>query len=363
MTQQIAIVGYGFAGQRMDKVLAFARQQNPNRFSPPVLIDEKLGRGVIGESSVYPTLEQAMEAHAFDAAIVAVNEERHFDVLSQLVQSGITRILCEKPLTSTLEDALRLKPQLSNHLFTMNMVERFSPVFDDFFSWQETMSPLRATRVQLFWGKDRIRDKRPTMGVLSEVIHPLDIASYAFGFNGFTIQEGFVHHSDFSSCPDKAVADTLHCKLVSDTDCVVSAHASFAWMERRREMFAHLVSQTGCYIVHFQFDMPRWDCDRLRIYEVSPSNGQRMCLFDKSYTNADFPPELDQLNKVYSFVLASLEAAEPTTQKPMGALVNLDQAIKLQALLNQLEVSLEGQSDTIHEKLMTFEAEDDHGIA
>ncbi|AVE48899.1 Gfo/Idh/MocA family oxidoreductase [Serratia marcescens] len=350
MTSKILIVGYGFAGKRMHTVLNYSNQNHKNAFRQIVIADPKMTGQVDGVLATYHDVEQALKHHRFEAAIVTVNEEHHHGILKRLTEADIPRILCEKPLTATLDEAKELEPALSAKIFSMNLVERFSPVFKDFFAWRNTVETLKPARVQLYWGKNRIRDCRPTMGVLSEAIHPLDLASFAFGIREIDVIGGFMHHSNFSNRPEDAIADSLHCKLISEDRCIISAHASFTWMSRRREMFAHLVGAKDSYIVHFTFDMPRWDCDSVTVSRIDPKDGHRTTVLQKSYTNQDFPEPLDQLSKVYRFVTRSIDD-KPARMNEPDSIVGLEQAMRLQTWLEQIYLALEPQSKGQAEKL------------
>lgn len=348
------IIGYGFAGRRMQQVIEFERSRRPKSLAAPVIVDPAVAAS---GGPAFRSLGDALTAGSYDAAIVTVNEENHHDILSQLAATDIPLVLCEKPLTSTLAQARDIAPRLRGKRVSLNMVERYSPVFDAYFDWRDSVPGLTVSRVTLFWGKDRLRDTRPTIGVLSEVIHPLDLAAYAFGLSDVEVTDGFMHHSDFANHNAVPVADSVHCRLTASSGCTISAHASFAWVNRRREMFAMMSDGVRSYLAHFQFDMPLWDCDRVTVHSIDAATGRRTCVMHAAFDNDDFPTDLLQLNKVHRFVTTSLAHQYEHATPP--ALVGLDRALVLQEWLDKIDCALNrhpGGHDALFPALVPLDA-------
>lgn len=332
---RIVLIGLGASGRRFLKVVQYAEQVFDGRIRLVGIIDACPNLDIPEGVAHYKCVADAVVGCTPTAAVVSVNEESHAAILSELARTNVQAILCEKPLTTTQREMDDLPVQLSEKRFALNMVERFSPVINDYFTWALQQESLRPVRVQFFWGKSRVRDQRPTMGVMSEIIHPLDLVIHLFKLNNLQVRSGFSHCSDFS-VHDRMLEDTVHCKLVDAHSTILSAHASFAWPERRREITAFLRDAQGTtFQAHFSFDSPLWDCDQLIIWQVSAATGARTPVFRKNYSNQDFPEELHQTNKLWSFLFNGLDeryiGASPSSR------VDLAQAKELQELLASVQ--------------------------
>lgn len=341
----VLLIGFGASGQRFYRVFSHIAQTPSPMLRVTTIVDRKVDVDFPSDCRVCTTLTEALAAQPYDVAVVCVNEHEHFAVLSQLAQSPIPTLLCEKPLTATLDESRAVLPQLAGKQFALNMVERYSPVVADFHCWARTMPGLMLRRAQFFWGKHRVRDVRPTMGVLSEIIHPLDLVAHIFNLSSWRVLEGFVLTSDFTH-DGNPQADTVHCKLLADARCVVSAHASFAWAGRRREVTGFLTDDDGAsYQAHFTFDEGLWDCDTLTIHRICTRTGDRKEALSRRYTVDDFPASLHQVHKVYQFVRAGLEP------EAKGR-VDLADAFSLQELLDDIADRLTGGANH-HERLFS----------
>ena len=340
---RILLIGVGAAGGRFLKVIQHASAIFGNRISLAGVVDISPSVPVPMNVPRFSSLAEALGFCKPDAAIVSANEASHAALLNELGNSRVHTVLCEKPLTATLQEMRALPVALGEKRFALNLVERFSPVVHDYFSWAAGQEGLQPARVQFFWGKSRVRDQRPTIGVISEIIHPLDLAIHLFGLKNLRFSTGFSHCSDFS-VHDRMLEDTLHCKLIDERGVVLSAHASFAWPDRRREITAFLKDARGnTFQAHFDFDSPLWDCDRLKLWKVSATTGMRSLVLDKSYSNDDFPKELHQTYKVWSFMFNGLD--DGYAGADARSRVDLSAAKELQMLLAEVEQRIR-QTDT-----------------
>ncbi|MTJ80301.1 MAG: Gfo/Idh/MocA family oxidoreductase [Telmatospirillum sp.] len=326
---QVLLVGCGASGKRFLRVFDHLERATGGRIALAGTVDR--ARPILpGRPDPYRDLTTALSDLKPDSVIVSVNEKDHFEVLETLAAHPVRHILCEKPLTRTLAEARSLMPALADRWLALNMVERYSPVVEDFRTWLRANPGVRPTRIQFFWGKHRVRDPRPTMGVMSELIHPLDLAAYLFDLGSWTVVDGFTHHSDFAHDTD-SLDDSIHCILSAD-GVVVSAHASFAWHDRRRELAAFLTDDAGNhYHAVLSFDVPLWDCDSLVVQSLCPSAGTRALVLERRYANGDFLPELHQVHKLMRFAVDGL--GEPVGESRR---VDLSQAVGLQALLEKI---------------------------
>ena len=78
---------------------------------------------------VYPTFEDAVEKEEFDFVAILTPTKKHLECCHQVALSG-KNILCEKPLASSLEEALAIQNivKTSGISFLVNMNLRFVPI-------------------------------------------------------------------------------------------------------------------------------------------------------------------------------------------------------------------------------------------
>jgi predicted dehydrogenase len=259
-----------------------------------------------------------------------VNEAAHADVLAACTQLP-SALLLEKPLTATLTSARALAPRLSGHRLSMNLVERFSRLLPTYRAWAAEQEPLEVARVEAFWGKHRLLDPRPTMGVHSELIHALDLIGHVFVPLAGTIWQAIGVSSDFSPT-DGDVLDS-----VDASACVagvpITVHSSFVWPTRMRQVTALLRSPRQLYRATFDFDRPHWDCDHLKIIEIR-SGGRWEPVLEKSTDIADVPEGIRGVGKLTSFLERSLAAWRHGAHD--AALVGLPEALELQEQIEQI---------------------------
>lgn len=332
--ERILLVGHGFAGHRYARALRYLEKAEPGSLRVCGVVDREPGRlaSVFAGWPTFASLEAALDACDPTAVVLAVNEHAHFAVLEAL-PPGVRTVLSEKPLTATLDESLRLMETLAPRYVSVNMVERHSPVLAQFFAWRAEHPGMTPVRVEFFWGKDRVGDRRPTMGVLSELTHPLDLVDYLLGCERWRVRAAHGVSSDFApSSP--GTLDSLDLLL----DCgafTVIGHTSFVWPRRHRNLTVFLSDDSGdLHKAILDFDVGRWDCDRLEIHRVHARKADRR-VFTAACRNDDFPRELHQIYKVTEFVRKSLAGAAARARFP--ELVDYAQAVKVQRLLEELD--------------------------
>lgn len=333
----VLLVGYGFAGKRFARALSFLARQHPDRvrFAGVVDSDRSKTAGEMPVARVFDDLEQAVVEIRPDAVVLAINEFAHFEALRRLAETSCA-ILCEKPLTATRQEARRLEGPLARHRLTVNLVERFSPILDVFLDWHRRHPGLEPVRVEFFWGKNRLWDPRPTMGVLSEVTHPLDLVDFLFPFDRWRVAEASGICSEFAHGRESRL-DSV--QLLLDTGRYpIIGHTSFLWPRRQRSITAFLADRDDrLFRAYFEFDQPHWDCDLLEVREVLETTGELRPVLEHRVTNDDFPAELAGIFKVSEFVRHSLDGVAGKASG--GRLVGLEQALKVQSLLEDIEES------------------------
>lgn len=330
----VLLIGRGYAGERFLRAARNLQQSEPGLLALAGVVDRHPERlQGLDRLPVFADLGAALAASRPQVAIVTVNEIAHHDILLQLAATGVPAVICEKPLTRTLAEAEALAPHFRGRFFSLNLVERFSPVVEAFHAWRREHPSARPVRIEFSWGKHRIFDPRPSMGVLSELIHPVDLVGHLFGDRLGSgpprIVGGFELRSDFNA-PGSDIADSVHVLL----DCggvPVVGHASFAWDRRERRVLAYLREGDDLLRATLIFDAPRWDCDSLAIDRIAP-DGRVTATADRvAVANADFPSELDQIHKVHLFLRESLAALRTGRASPR--LVDFSAALALQRLI------------------------------
>jgi predicted dehydrogenase len=334
--QRVLLVGLGYAGMRFKRILDYLRKDEPQLASLCGVVDSdpvKL-RAVASDVPVFASFDEAIHVTRPEVVAVCVNEAQHFAVLSRLADSSSVRaVLCEKPLTSDLAQAHRLKDALSGKLLSMNMVERFSPIVRMAMDWLADLPSPSLRRIEYFWGKHRVRDRRPTMGVCSEAIHPLDLIRLIFDINHLTLITSFGVESDLhvSGRPTLDSLFTLH----DDRRCPIVGQSSFAWPHRDRRVVGYVNSGSDLYRMTLDFDRPKWDCDRIEIVRIDQGNGIYENVYSFQTSNADYPAELREIFKVKQFIRSSLVVAAGGQSEVK--LVDYAEALTLQAIIEELE--------------------------
>ena len=336
----LLVIGHGFAGQRFTRAVDSIRDLVPAPLTlavtdrdPGRLASVPLGWRVIPPRRSFPDPNSGFNP---DVVVVAVNESQHFDVLRALPPS--TRgVLCEKPLTATLAEAIALRPILAGLTVSINLVERHSPVVAAFREWMAERPYLSPTRAEFFWGKDRVGDPRPTIGVAAEVVHPLDLVDHLIGLDEWTVLSAAGTVSDFAPNSPGQI-DSVDLRIQTPKYHLIG-HSSFVWPSRHRSLTITLHGGSGAsYRAVFTFDEPRWDCDRLAIYRLESAAGQKALVWSRSVSADDFPGRPEQLAKVSEFLRTGLTAV--ATGSSPDVLVGYAQALKLQRLLDDIESAI-----------------------
>lgn len=344
---RVLIVGLGYAGHRFARVVRHIEQHDPHVELVGICDRDQTVRS--RESSATPTfarLEEAMRAVSPSAVVVTVNEHDHAEVLHRLAPFAPRSILCEKPLTATLAEAERLPAAVCGDVLTLNLVERHSMVLDRYFDWAGTRPGLRPLRVDFFWGKHRVADVRPTMGVVSELTHPIDLVDHLFGFEELDFVSAHGAASDFSA-HHASQLDTLSFLATAD-DYPVLGTGSFAWPRRHRMLTALLGDDSGeLHRVTLDFDEPHWDCDHLRIEAIDKRTGYKQLRLEASTHNEMFPEALRGVAKVETFVRCSLDL----DGRGQGTVVDHAQALRIQRVLERLSDTV-GETPTPHVSML-----------
>lgn len=321
---QVLLVGLGKAGGRFLRSLRFLEKSCPVVDLAAVCDTDSLRFGQVEGLSLqrFTDLRTALEEVRPDVVCVCVNEVGHYDALALIAEFPTVRaVLSEKPLTETFKQCNEVIELLGDRLICVNFVERYSPIVEQYREWS-SFHDATVLRAEFHWGKYRFMDPRPTMGVLSEISHPVDLVRILIGAGPdakVTVSAASGSRSRFSVV-DHALLDTVDVDYILD-GVPVRGHSSFLWEGRDRRIV--LYGRTGrlgsLFQAVFDFDRPSWDCDRLRITRIDESTGARDEIFASHCDKDDFPRDLKHIFKVTRFCAIALRALyEPESRAQLA---------------------------------------------
>ena len=129
---RIGIIGAGMMGREHIRNLRLLPDVDIVALADPVVVSVDRALKAVGdqeaEARVFETAEQMVGAGGLDAVIVASPNFTHRDILEPLLATDLA-ILCEKPLCTTLADAIWVKKhaELRASVFWTGMEYRFMP--------------------------------------------------------------------------------------------------------------------------------------------------------------------------------------------------------------------------------------------
>ncbi|MFI8438382.1 Gfo/Idh/MocA family oxidoreductase [Streptomyces sp. NPDC079020] len=254
---KVLIVGLGYAGTRFRS--AFANTRVPMEFS-------YVGRTRKDVDIPYfPSVSEALRDGRPDVVVVTVPDTAHAGILAELDgYDGF--VVAEKPLAIPGDDLAAVGSALGKASgFCLDLVERYSEA-SRFLRTHVLRNGLELVRAHFTWGKDRINDHRPTSGVQSEIVHPLDLVQWIAGRSGELVLE-----SALGTCSDFSVSGprVLDSVALSGTlgPGTVTGYSSFVNITRKREVdFVFRDAQGDILYAALVLDTPVWDADRLRLW-------------------------------------------------------------------------------------------------
>jgi predicted dehydrogenase len=348
------VVGHGNAGSRFLRALRHGHCAQ--LFNVVAVVDHRPQPSVSAGYRVYSDLELALQVEAPELVVVCVNEQAHFDVLDDVLSAASVRhVVCEKPLTRTLEEFRRLAPERRGIPISLNFCERYSPIIDDCSGWLARTGATVA-RVEFGWGKYRVRDPRPTMGVLSELSHPLDLSRHLLGVSAQTtlrLVSAAATYSDYSSFSDRAPDGV---SLIGDLGgCLIVGSSSFVWEERRRRLvlYARTDVDGRSWMLVLDFDNPAWDDDTFTVYELEPTGGRRQRIDQTRYRALGLPETVRYVQKIYRYLL---DVANSCAEIPCHRYADLDDARWAQTVLEEIGEYAQEATGQAYSRLFAAEA-------
>lgn len=328
---KVLIIGLGYAGTRFYN--AFKHLELPGEEKVEVAYVSR--RHHRQDLRYYHHIAKALEDFKPQIVVISVNDGNHGEVIRQL--NGYTGfVICEKPFAGVQDNLDVLASSFKSASgFCLDLVERYS---DATIALKQYVSrrKLRLIRANFYWGKDRIHDLRPTSGVISEIIHPLDLVQWICApGEELRLEESQGIRSDFSVSGDE-VLDSVSI-AAGLQGAVVTGYSSFVNITRKREIDLVFASPDNRLVyASLTYDTPAWDFDQLRVWEKTLA-GDRVIL-DIQSEGEKSRPELHTIIKLSRLVADAVHFVQ-RGKTPSQPFADLRTALNLQKLLNSIESS------------------------
>ncbi|KFX68216.1 oxidoreductase [Pseudomonas taeanensis MS-3] len=348
---KILIIGLGYAGQRYQRAFEHIAAST----GMPLILAYVGRQKKPIDLPYFDSVGRALEEFAPEIVVVSVNDHSHASVLQQLAgYRGF--VICEKPLVTPQDDLATLHAGLGQFSgFALDLVERYSEASRQLREWVERHD-WQLVRANFHWGKDRINDYRPTCGVTSEVIHALDLLGWICPQAGQLRLQGVLGvRSDFSISGSEVLDTVLLTASLGEAQ--VTGYSSFVNIVRQRTVDFSFVDRDAQLIhARLEFDTPRWDHDQLRIWTRDANGAEDV---QHAFATAPDEPGLDTLHKLSRLCLQVVRAVA-LKEPPRQAFADLDTAVALQRLLNDLETHAQTPPPTryVHCETRVLMAED-----
>lgn len=125
---RLLAVGAGHAGTSIVRAVRAEELAEVGAVVDPAPPERDWVSKLVAEGKAYPSIDQLPPDGGFDVAAVAVPTPLHFAVLQDLLSAAVCPplVLCEKPLTTTAEEAERLQALAAARGVTLRMLLHFS---------------------------------------------------------------------------------------------------------------------------------------------------------------------------------------------------------------------------------------------
>lgn len=338
---KVALIGFGRAGGRFLRALIYL-QRNFGDLKLEAVCDcdkERLRKFKKYGIKSYTGIDQLLEVDDYDIFVVATNEDSHFDIISKIKEKSkkCKKILIEKLLVENIIQANKLKDVCSDSEISVHFVERNSIVVEKLKRWMNDKG-VRISRASFFWGKYRLHDHRPTIGVVSEISHPLDLVLMLADINDnekFKILQGSYISSDYSFFKTNLI-DTISVKIKFGENLIVDGNSSFLWDRRERRIILFLSDNSQVkYMASIVFDSPQWDIDTCIISSVGIDSGKKVQIKKIASRQEGVKSDVLCISKIVKFIQENIY--ELKTNKISNNLVHLSQGIYIQNIIDALE--------------------------
>lgn len=331
---RVLIVGMGYSGSRF---LSCFKNLSKN-YNIELSYCDTLNKNI--NLKYYSSIDDALNYFNPEIIVISNSDGFHYDVISKLSEyKGF--IIAEKPLVSYKDDLNTVRESLSKISgFCMDFVERYS---ENTYFLKKFVSEkkLKLIKCNFFWFKNRVGDYRETTGVISEIVHPLDLINHLNNSSSkFEVNNTIGLRSDFSiSGPE--ISDSV-CLTGNIGDSAVIGYSSFVNLTRNRtlELTYKDVNESLVYVL-INFDNPVWDSDYIKIWMVDEKFNE--VLIHENQTKPSGSDDLKtiiKLSKLVSDVVNFIKFKE----KPKVDFSDLNYSLYLQEVLNTIDVGISKNS-------------------
>lgn len=338
---KVALIGFGRSGGRFLRALIYL-QRNFGYLKLEAVCDYDKGRlrklKKYGIKS-YACIDRLLEKDDYDIFVVTTNEDSHFDILCKIKEKSkkCKKILIEKLLVENIIQANKLRDIYNEGDISVHFVERHSIVVEKLKKWMKDKGVM-VSRASFFWGKYRLHDYRPTVGVVSEISHPLDLVLALADINHnekFEILKGNYISSDYSFFKPKLI-DTISVNIKFGENLIVDGNSSFLWDRRERRVILFLSDNNKVrYMASIVFDTPQWDIDNCIISSVGIDCGKKSQMKKITSQQKDVESDILCISKTVKFIQENINEIE--TGKISNNLVHLSQGVYIQKIIDALE--------------------------
>lgn len=311
---KILIIGLGYAGARFKKAF------------------EACGVRKIYSVTRGDDIKKALAEIVPDVVIISSTDLTHYKVLED-INSYDGFVICEKPFVTQYDDLNQASELIVNKTnFCLNLIERYSEATIKIKEYVEN-NKLKLIRANFQWGKDRLNDKRKTCGVISEIIHGLDLVKHICKpEDDYIIKEVLGCTSDFSVSGNEVLDSVSLAAILGDAP--VTAYSSFVNIVRRRNVDLTFLDETGIIVyANLIYDTPEWDYDHLKIWRPTPNGDEILMEFSTSINLQD-----KSLNTIRKLVTLATDVVNKISgiSKLSQPFPDQNVAISLQLLLNEI---------------------------
>lgn len=323
---KVLIIGMGFSGTMFMEAFNYLSKFHQRKITLAYTSRNKKKINL----SYYPTVKTALNEFKPDLVVIAVNDENHGEVL-QLIDGYNGFVICEKPLADPNFNLDTLKHLLGNTSgFCLNMVARYSEAARLLKNYVEK-NKLQLIRANFLWEKNRINDYRPTTGVISEIIHSLDLVQWINFNSRLELKHIQGVKSDFSISGDN-ILDSV--SIVGEVNgATITGYSSFVNLFRRRELdFVFINEANELIFAQLTFDTPSWYEDSLKVWQENADKSETILEFNSLDENFDGDRKLERIVNVVKEITDFIMFRKD----PQYGMPDINDAIYLQKLLNKI---------------------------
>lgn len=327
---KVLIIGMGYAGRRYLKCLNNILDKYDLEIAYCDIVNKML------PIIYFESISSSLSDFKPDLVIISNSDGFHFDVIKELKYfKGF--VIAEKPLIAPSDSCEKTKENLANISgFCMDLVERYSSntLFLKNFISKEN---LELVKCNFAWAKNRLGDYRSTTGVISEVIHPLDLINYVCYPNDKLILKKIIGLRSDYSISGNDVPDSV--SLIAELNkSKIIGYSSFVSLTRNRNIdFIFKDTDQNLIYVTLVYDNPVWDSDYLKIWKFD--NDFNEIILHENKTSVSSNEKYKTILKLSKMIIDVLEFIE-FKKVPKVEFSNLNYALYLQDLLNKIDINI-----------------------